>query len=54
MLSAAQVALLTATGGVLLVGLSLRMLRVRRVPVGDLLPALVVAPILTALVAAVR
>jgi hypothetical protein len=53
-LSAAQIALLTATGGLLLVGISLRLLRVRQVPVGDLLPALLVAPILTAVVAALR
>jgi uncharacterized membrane protein YqgA involved in biofilm formation len=53
-LSAAQVALLTATGGLLLVGIGLRLLRIRQVPVGDLLPALLVAPILTGLVAAVR
>lgn len=48
----AQIAALTATGGLLLVGISLRLLRIREVPVGDLLPALVVAPLLTTLVAA--
>ena len=53
-LSAAQIALLTATGGLLLVGIGLRLLRIRQVPVGDLLPALLVAPILTGLVAALR
>jgi uncharacterized membrane protein YqgA involved in biofilm formation len=53
-LTDAQVALLTATGGLLLVGISLRLLRIRQVPVGDLLPALLVAPLLTALVAALR
>lgn len=53
-MSAAQVALLTATGGLLLVGIGLRLLRVRHVPVGDLLPALLVAPVLTALVAALN
>jgi uncharacterized protein len=53
-LSGAQIALLTATGGLLLVGIALRLLRIRQVPVGDLLPALIVAPILTALVAALR
>lgn len=50
----AQIALLTATGGLLLVGISLRLLRIRQVPVGDLLPALLVAPLLTAAVAALR
>jgi uncharacterized protein len=53
-LTAAQIALLTATGGLLLVGIALRLLRIRQVPVGDLLPALIVAPVLTALVAALR
>jgi uncharacterized membrane protein YqgA involved in biofilm formation len=37
---------LTATGGLLLVGVALRLMRIRPVPVGDLLPALVVAPLL--------
>ena len=51
-LSLAQISLLTATGGLLLVGIALRLLRIRQIPVGDLLPALIVAPILTAVVAA--
>ena len=45
---------LTATGGILLAGVSLRLLQVKAVPVGDLLPALVVAPLLTELVTIVR
>ena len=53
-LTDAQIALLTATGGLLLVGIALRLLRIRQVPVGDLLPALLVAPILTAVVTALR
>ena len=53
-LGPAQVALITATGGLLLVGIAMRLLRIRQVPVGDLLPALLVAPILTGLVAALR
>lgn len=48
----AHIAALTAVGGLLLVGLSLRLLRVRDVPVANLLPALVVAPCLVTLVAA--
>jgi len=48
------VAALTAVGGLLLVGVGLRLLRIKPLPVGDLLPALVVAPALVALVAAVR
>lgn len=53
-LSAAQVDVITATGGLLLVGVALRLLRIRDVPVVDLLPALAIAPVLTALVAALR
>lgn len=48
----AQLAAMTATGGLLLVGVALRLLRIREVPVADLLPALVVAPLLTWAVAA--
>lgn len=50
----AHVAALTATGGLMLVGVALRLLRIKHLPVGDLLPGLVVAPLLTALVAAFR
>ncbi|MGI8718539.1 MAG: DUF554 family protein [Lapillicoccus sp.] len=50
----AHVAALTATGGLLLVGIGLRLLRIRDVPVGDMLPALLVAPLLTAAVGALR
>ena len=50
----AHIAVLSAVGGLLLVGVALRLLRVREIPVADLLPALVVAPALLALVAAVR
>ena len=53
-LVAAPLAALTATGGLLLAGVGLRLLRLKAVPVGDLLPALVVAPLLTELVAALR
>ena len=51
-LPAAHIAALTATGGLMLVGVALRLLHVKQVPVGDLLPGLVVAPALVALVAA--
>jgi uncharacterized membrane protein YqgA involved in biofilm formation len=50
----AHLAALTATGGLLLVGVALRLLRIREIPVADLLPALVVAPLLTGLVASLR
>jgi len=43
-------AALTATGGLILVGVSLRLLRIRQIPVGDMLPGLVIAPLLTQLV----
>lgn len=47
----AQVSALTAVGGLLLVGIALRLLRVREIPVADLLPALVVAPLLVGIAA---
>ena len=50
---AALIASITATGGVLLLGVGIRMLNIRAIAVGDLLPALVVAPILTAITASV-
>lgn len=50
----AHLAAVTATGGLLLVGVALRLLRVREIPVADLLPALVVAPLLVQLAAAVH
>ena len=53
-LPAAHLDALTAAGGLLLLGVGLRLLRIRQVPVGNLLPALVVAPLLVALVAALR
>lgn len=49
-----HIAALTATGGLLLGGIGLRLLRIREVPVGDMLPALVVAPLLTQLVVVLR
>lgn len=51
-LSAAMIASITATGGVLLIGVGLRILNIRAVPVGDMLPAIIVAPLLTWAVAA--
>jgi uncharacterized membrane protein YqgA involved in biofilm formation len=53
LLPAALIASITATGGVLLLGVGFRLLQIRQVPVGDLLPALLFAPILTLLVEAV-
>jgi uncharacterized membrane protein YqgA involved in biofilm formation len=45
---------ITAVGGLLLVGVGLRLLQIRAVPVGNLLPALLVAPLLVQLVAVMR
>ncbi|MGI9155585.1 MAG: DUF554 domain-containing protein [Marmoricola sp.] len=50
----AEVAALTTTGGLLLVGVALRLLELKQVKVADLLPALLVAPLLTAAVGAWR
>lgn len=50
----AHIAALTATGGILLAGIGLRLLRIRDVPVGDMLPALLIAPVLTALIVGLR
>lgn len=44
------IAALTATGGILLLGVGLRLLQIRMVQVGNMLPALIVAPLLTLLV----
>ncbi|MGB0101646.1 MAG: DUF554 domain-containing protein [Nocardioides sp.] len=49
-----QLAAITATGGLLLVGVALRLLRVREIPVADLLPALLVAPLLVTITANLR
>ncbi|WP_344198386.1 DUF554 domain-containing protein [Aeromicrobium alkaliterrae] len=48
----AQLAALTSVGGLILVGVALRLLDLARFPVADLLPALVVAPLLVTAVAA--
>ena len=50
----AHIAALTATGGLMLVGIAFRLLRIREIPVGDLLPALVIAPLLTQVVIVLR
>lgn len=50
-LPAGHVDALTATGGVILLGLGFRLTGIKQVPIGDMLPALVVAPLLVAVVA---
>lgn len=52
-LSEALIASITVTGGVLLIGVGMRILNIRQIPVADLLPALVVAPILTLIVSSI-
>ena len=44
-----QVLAMTATGGVLLLGIALRLLRIKEIAIGDLLPALAFAPVLALL-----
>lgn len=51
-LSPALVSAITATGGMLLLGVGLRLLAIKAVPVGDMLPALIVAPVVTAVIMA--
>jgi uncharacterized membrane protein YqgA involved in biofilm formation len=48
--SAPLISALTATGGVLLLGVGLRLLQIRQVAVGNMLPALIVAPALALLI----
>jgi uncharacterized membrane protein YqgA involved in biofilm formation len=50
----ALISAITATGGMLLLGVGFRMLEIRRMRVADMLPALVVAPLLTELVSRLR
>jgi uncharacterized protein len=50
----AHIAAITATGGLLLLGVGLRLLQIKAIPVGNLLPALLVAPALVSLIAALR
>lgn len=49
-LPAAQLDALTATGGVILLGLGVRLLGLKAIPLADLLPALIVAPVAVAIV----
>jgi uncharacterized protein len=51
-LPAAQLDSITATGGVILLGLGIRLLDIKQVPIGDLVPALVAAPLLVTAVTA--
>lgn len=53
-LPVAQLDALGAAGGVILLGLGIRLAGIKQIPVGDLLPALVMAPLLVALVGLFR
>lgn len=53
-LSDAQLGSLTATGGLILIGVALRLLDLKVIPVADLLPALVIAPLLCQVAIAVH
>ena len=44
-----QVQAMTATGGVLLLGIALKLLKIKEIAIGDLLPALAFAPVLALL-----
>ena len=44
-----QILAMTATGGILLLGISFKLLKIKEVPVGNLLPALFLAPIIAGL-----
>lgn len=50
---AAMVSSITATGGILMLGIGFRLLNVRKVAVADMLPALVLAPLFTWLVSSI-
>ena len=53
-LPVAQLDALTATGGVILLGLGIRLLGIKQIQIGDLLPALIAAPVLVSIVAELR
>lgn len=44
-----QIQAMTATGGVLLLGIALKLLKIKEIAIGDLLPALAIAPVLALL-----
>lgn len=46
-LAAAAISAMTATGGILLLGVGLRLLNIRQISVADMLPSLIAAPLIT-------
>ena len=53
-LSDYQISAMTSVGGMLLIGIGVRLLNFKIIAVGDLLPALAIAPILAVIVSSVR
>ena len=51
-LTTAEIDALTVTGGIILLGLSIRLIGIKQIRVADLLPALVLAPVLVAVAGA--
>jgi uncharacterized protein len=50
----ALISAMTAAGGVLLLGIGIRLLQVKEIRVADMLPALVIAPLITLFIDSVR
>ena len=49
-----QIAAMTATGGILLLGISLRLLKIKSIAIGNLLPALAIAPVIALALASIQ
>jgi uncharacterized membrane protein YqgA involved in biofilm formation len=45
-----QILTMNIVGGLLLIGIGINLLRIRHVPVGDMLPALIFGPLIVALI----
>jgi uncharacterized membrane protein YqgA involved in biofilm formation len=50
-LTQSQIDAMTITGGLMLVGIALRLLDIKKIAVANLLPALVIAPLIVAIIA---
>jgi uncharacterized membrane protein YqgA involved in biofilm formation len=50
-LTETQIDAMTITGGLMLVGIALRLLNIKKIAVANLLPALVIAPVIVSLLA---
>ena len=49
-LTQSQIDAMTITGGLMLVGIALRLLDIKKIAVANLLPALVIAPVIVAII----